>query len=180
MNRKRKEPLLRFWFLVKKTDDCWIFTGAKAFGYGMFWDGKKHVRAHRFIYEQTKGSIPEGLNVLHRCDNPSCVNPNHLFIGTHQDNMDDMAQKGRRVSPSGDLHWSRRNPDLIVRGEGHSRTKLSSAQIQEILSGYTGKRGERSALARKYGVSGVHIGDILRGKTRHAEVAKYHQAVFEN
>lgn len=86
----------RFEEKIEKIDSCWIWVGAffKS-GYGRFSFGKKKVRAHRFSYELYIGKIPKGIYVLHRCDNPCCVNPLHLFLGTHLDNMMDMESKGR-------------------------------------------------------------------------------------
>jgi len=87
----------RFWAKVNKNGECWIWTGAKLpKGYGHFYSGEKTVLASRWSYEYAYGLIPEGLMVLHRCDNPPCVNPEHLFLGTMQDNIDDMIAKGRQ------------------------------------------------------------------------------------
>lgn len=75
---------------------CWLWTGTADKGmYGMFWNGKTMVRAHRFSYEMHFGTVPTGLHVLHRCDTPICVNPNHLFLGTQADNNKDRDTKGR-------------------------------------------------------------------------------------
>src|ERR1700730_16330475 len=81
----------RFWNGVKKTENCWEWTKAKTLaGYGLIGYGKKLLYAHRLSYEIHIGSIPEKMFVLHRCDNPSCVNPKHLWIGTNHDNVKDM------------------------------------------------------------------------------------------
>lgn len=86
----------RFWNKVLKTDDCWTWTSAKSRkGYGLFWDGNKFVRAHRASYVLAFGPIPDGMCVCHHCDNPSCVRPDHLFIGTNADNVHDSIAKGR-------------------------------------------------------------------------------------
>ena len=78
---------------------CWIWmAGRFDTGYGSFWLNGTDVRAHRVAYELYVGAIPEGMWVLHRCDIRECVNPDHLFLGTHQDNMDDMARKGRHAN----------------------------------------------------------------------------------
>lgn len=92
----------RFWEkVVTSPDSCWLWTGAQSpRGYGAFVVSRGDVRtASRVSWELVNGPIPDGLWVLHRCDNPPCVNPDHLFLGTHQDNMDDMAQKGRGRKP---------------------------------------------------------------------------------
>lgn len=94
-------PDMRFWRRVKKGDGCWLWEGAwsKKTGYGSFRVGTKHTDptngAHRVAWELQHGSIQKGMEVLHRCDNRLCVRPDHLFLGTQQDNIDDMYAKGR-------------------------------------------------------------------------------------
>ena len=87
----------RFWKFVKKTETgCWNWLGHRdEKGYGTFFSGNKDVRAHRFSYELHNGKIEGGLWCLHKCDNPPCVRPSHLFLGTNQDNVDDCHKKGR-------------------------------------------------------------------------------------
>ena len=89
--------LQRFWEKVqKKSGGCWTWLGAKNNqGYGNFNVGGKFERAHRIAYCLSIGEVPAGLFVLHHCDNPSCVNPKHLFLGTQKDNMQDCLKKGR-------------------------------------------------------------------------------------
>ena len=86
----------RFWAKVDKSGDCWLWTASKTKeGYGYFrFDGAMR-KAHRMSWLLTNGEIPEGMLVCHTCDNPSCVNPKHLWLGTNRDNMDDMNAKGR-------------------------------------------------------------------------------------
>lgn len=82
---------------INETTDCWEWTACtNNIGYGMFrWETGKMRTAHRVSYEMFKGIIPKGKIVCHTCDNPRCVNPDHLWVGTHQDNFDDMISKGR-------------------------------------------------------------------------------------
>jgi hypothetical protein len=91
-------PEKRFWRFVKKMRaSCWLWAGGRqAQGYGAFGNGERVVYAHRFSWQLHNGPIPKGLNVLHRCDVPPCVNPKHLFIGTHADNMRDKIKKSRQ------------------------------------------------------------------------------------
>lgn len=87
----------RFWTKVKKTDGCWEWQRCLigSMGYGSFWDGERKWVAHRYSYTLHNGPIPEGMCVCHTCDNPKCVNPAHLWIGTKADNNRDKIQKGR-------------------------------------------------------------------------------------
>lgn len=94
-----ENELIRFWQKVKKTDNCWIWTSSKTnSGYGLFSRGlygTKKVYAHRLSWEIHNGSLPGKLFVCHKCDNPPCINPEHLFLGTNSDNIRDCFAKGR-------------------------------------------------------------------------------------
>ena len=111
----------RFWLKVKKTKQCWWWVGGKRGGkYGgilLHANPPVGAYAHRASWIIHFGAIPKGLCVLHKCDNPLCVNPEHLFIGTQKDNMKDTASKGRRA---------------VQRGEQCSNVKLSVVDVLEI------------------------------------------------
>ena len=88
-----------FWQQVNKTEGCWLWTGSLTEkGYGKVTYKRRTYRAHRLIYEKLVGPIPTGYFICHTCDVPNCVNPNHLWIGTHKENMRDMCIKGRAAT----------------------------------------------------------------------------------
>lgn len=148
-----KEPAsVRFWRFVTRSgdDDCWVWGGCKnQKGYGEFRDGdKRRILAHRFSWQEAGGSEPPaGLCVLHRCDNPTCVNPRHLFLGTRTDNNRDMRTKGRHSV-----------------GSRHPSAKLDEWQACGILAAYLMNLGE-SVTARRFGVSASTARDVTRGRT---------------
>jgi HNH endonuclease len=153
----------RFWAKVDRSggpDACWPWT-ASVFkdrgGYGKFQAGASRatarvVYAHRFAYELAVGSVPDHLLVCHTCDNPPCVNPAHLFPGTHLDNMQDCVAKGRHVTP----------PRL--RGEAHPGARVNKAIVMEVRERYVS--GERGAhIARALGLSRSLVYDIINRRT---------------
>lgn len=86
----------RFWSHVDKSGECWIWTASRVpWGYGKTVRNREETYAHRYSWEMAYGPIPDGMLVMHSCDNPPCVNPSHLLLGTPKDNMDDMRAKGR-------------------------------------------------------------------------------------
>lgn len=104
----------RFWAktIPEPNTGCWLWMGSTwGGGYGQVRINRRTRFAHRVAWEVSNGPIPNGLFVLHRCDNPPCVNPAHLFLGTHQDNMDDMMRKGRKVVLTGDRNGMRKHPE---------------------------------------------------------------------
>ncbi len=155
----------RFAENVQYGDGCWTWKGGRSpRGYGKIEVSGRSLRAHRLSYELFVGEIPQGLMVCHTCDNPTCVRPDHLFLGTSQDNMDDKVRKGRQAR--GDAHYARVSPERLARGDKHGLVKLSDAQVLEIRSKYTGARGEVVGFARSYGVSRDLIHKIVHGKAR--------------
>lgn len=111
--RKRIEIRLfadRFWAFVDKRDGCWLWRGALSqSGYGYFMLAGKNTRAHRVAWMLTHGEISPGLHVLHTCDVRACVNPAHLWLGTHAENMADRDRKGRGVIP-----WAAREHGVLI------------------------------------------------------------------
>lgn len=121
---------VRFWAKVRKPnqESCWEWQGKmRPDGYGTLSIGAEHTRAHRISWELHHGPIPNGLCVLHRCDNRRCVNPVHLFLGTKADNNRDMMQKGRGNQPYGEKKRNSKltaDAVLMIRASAESNTSL--------------------------------------------------------
>lgn len=129
---------------------CWLWSGPINGGYGVLSSRGKHMGAHRFSYERSHGPIPSGACVCHRCDNPACVNPDHLFLGTHAENMADMAAKGRADRTS-KLYGERIAKKLT----------LEQARVIRDTSPLDATIGQ---LAKQYGVSDSVISGIWAGE----------------
>ena len=146
---------------IRVTKTCWIWTGRRLRdGYGTFHarSKKPSVRAHRFAYQEAYGPIPHGLWVLHRCDVPLCVRPDHLFLGTAKDNAEDRDRKGRHRAGLA-LH-----PERAARGEAVGGSKLNPNSVREVRKCLA--EGESAnTIARALGVSKATIQDIRRGRT---------------
>jgi hypothetical protein len=128
----------RFDKFIQRTDECWIWTGSVSARYGEFvWKGK-NKRASRLAWEfANETSIPPGLCVLHRCDNPVCVRPSHLFLGTHAENMKDMKQKGRARSvprKAACLRGHPMTPENVRVSRNGSRCCLTCYQVSKQRS----------------------------------------------
>lgn len=144
----------RFWSKVAITTDinlCWEWQAAfDNNGYGRIKDNRVNKKAHRISWELTYGEIPEGLLVLHSCDNRKCCNPKHLFLGTNDDNMKDMFKKFRGNAP---------------RKEANKNHKLTSELVSEIRLRYAKEKIAQHELAKQYNVSKTTIGYIILWKT---------------
>lgn len=151
LNQLHQYPLVGpndvFEHRFEKSSGCWEWQGThNQYGYGIFLlPGEKPVRAHRYSYEFYVGPIPEGKVIMHTCDNPPCVNPAHLRVGTKAENNADAAQKNR--TNKGLNHWNGR---------------LSDADVAAIRA----SNEPRKALAKRYGVDYSHIWRIKAGTHR--------------
>lgn len=142
MARPQRPLAERFWLQVQKAapDECWTWVGALRGGYGVIGvprPGLHHQQkiVHRVSWEMHFGPIPDGLCVLHRCDNPPCVNPAHLFLGTNSDNVADMIAKGRHKH-----------------GDGMAGAVLSAVEVKEARALYS-QGASLSDLSRKFNVN---------------------------
>ena len=117
---------------------------------------------HRISFMLHKGKIPEGLLVCHECDNPSCVNPDHLWLGTNQDNMDDRNRKNRQAS--GDRHGFTKHPETAAKGERNSHSKLTNEAVFEIRKIYSSGNYSQKELSLIYGVGSDEICRIVNRK----------------
>ena len=138
----------KFFSKVKKTrHGCWEWQGSKtSAGYGQLWFEGRHAVAHRISYELCIGHTPKGMYVCHKCDNPCCVNPKHLFLGTPKDNQHDSKMKNRRST------WD---------GEKNPRVKLTEKDVLAIRAKYKPDVCSYKMLANEYGVTQGCIGFIV-------------------
>lgn len=141
-----------FWSHIVRENDpnaCWQWKGKiHSQGYGIFTFRGKEIYAHRFSHEYHFGEIPSGLWALHKCDNPPCCNPNHLFLGTNADNVADAVAKGRNL-----------------RGEAVGTSKLTEEAVIQIKTRLLREKTTQTSLAIEYGVSQRAIGKIANGAT---------------
>jgi len=139
----------------KEANGCWFWTGAKSGGdgreqykYGYININGNARRVHRVLYSILKSEIPDGLHLLHKCDTPICVNPDHMFIGTAKDNVDDMIQKGRSAHPCGELNHS----------------KLKASDVIKIRKMYSSGEHSYKNLSGTFHVAPSTIGNIVNRK----------------
>jgi len=155
------DDVTRFWSHVDKStgpNGCWIWARAPVQGtkYGAVrWAGKTQ-RAHRVAWQITLGEVPGNMCVLHKCDNPLCVNPGHLFLGTRADNAADRDAKGRQAC--GDIL------SQAKQGELNSQAKLNESGVREIRS-LVAKGVAQAEIARRRGVSQAAVWNIVNGRT---------------
>lgn len=159
----------RFWRKVKRGDGCWIWTGAKrGKKYGAIRFRGKSWSANRVAWILTNGEIPNGLFVCHHCDTPLCCRPDHLFLGTNQDNMDDMNAKGRGAR--GETHGFILHPEKIPRGEKRGTSKLTDNSVREIRNKFSAGGISKMDLAREYKVDHTTIRSVISRKNwKHIE-----------
>jgi hypothetical protein len=151
--RKTRPFAERFWSKVDKRgpDECWPWLASvNASGYGRLTAGRGvNLKAHRVSYTLEKGPIPDGMNVLHHCDNPPCCNPGHLFAGTHKDNTQDMLSKDRGVAPPHSF------------GKEHHHTKFDDAAARRIIA----DQRTHHVIAAEYGVCSMTVFRLKHGQT---------------
>lgn len=136
----------RFEAKFRVTPGCWIWTAATRNGYGAIKYAGKMLRAHRSAYELYSGTIPDGLLVRHECDNRLCVNPDHLLLGSHANNMQDMVDRGRTPNR---------------KGANNGQSKLTNEQVLAIRSDARSQR----KIAMDYGIDHTTVCDIKREKS---------------
>lgn len=149
---------IRFWNKVdrRKENECWTWQGYKGYkGYGQIVICQKQILTHRYSYELHNGEIPKGMYVCHKCDNPSCVNPKHLFLGTQKENMQDASKKKRCVHPE----------ETICFGEKNGNSKLTDEEIKKIKSAYKPYKITHKQLSKQFNVSEPTIKNILARKS---------------
>ena len=143
---------------------CWTWLGSlhPQKGYGQLgWNGRL-IYVHRFSWILANGAIPDGMRILHRCDIRSCVNPDHLFVGTDEDNARDRESKSRGKQPCGDMNGKRRHPDKCARGERNGNAILTLEQIVQMRFRYRLGGISHQALADEYGIDKSQAGRIIR------------------
>lgn len=173
--------------------ECWLWNGTPGKrirgepGYGLFKARRRMFRAPRIAFYLGRNTDPGQMLVCHSCDNPPCVNPTHLFLGTNRDNQIDARDKGKLNPPSGDHHYSRTHPEKVAReerhstktkpeaflrhrGETHEAAKLTENMVREIRETYTEGYDTMKEIADAYGMNPATICDIInRKKWKHVQ-----------
>lgn len=164
LNRPRAALEDRFWAKVAKTETCWIWTGGKSFkGYGAIQEagrGSRGLLAHRVSFELANGPIPDGLYILHSCDNPRCVNPAHLRAGTQSENIAEAYEKKRKISPFSKAENRYQGPRPSMPGTKNPNSRLSEADVHAIRAS-TEKPG---ILAKRFNIIPDYVTLIRKRK----------------
>lgn len=159
--------IARFWAKVDKRgpDECWNWTAYKyprtkfgPNGYGGFNVSSKIWKAHRFSYFLANGDIPGNLCVCHRCDNPACVNPAHLFLGTHAENNADAAKKGRHVAPPNTNGFDKRRQFGVL----NVKAKITANAVRAIRAEYAQGATSQQSIADRFGLRQTQVSRIIR------------------
>jgi len=155
--KQRTDARDRFWSKVEFTEECWLWMGSGPDGYGGFKLDGRWLLAHRVAYEFEVGQVPAGLCVCHTCDVRKCVRPDHLFIGTNQDNVDDRQAKGRGAVPP--------QPELEqrARGERHGLARLTP-ELATAIRGQLAEDQTISAIARSVGLGRTTVRRVRDGE----------------
>lgn len=168
----------RFWSKVAIGDGCWLWLRARFDdGYGAFRFDNRQYRAHRFAWLETRGSLPSDMLVLHHCDTPLCVRPDHLFLGTPADNMADRDRKGRQARgerhgsrthpervPRGERHGSRSHPERVPHGSSHPSAKLSEDGVR-FLRALFEEGHSKKQLAKTFGITRWAVTMVVERRT---------------
>jgi len=148
----------------RPAEGCWVWRGSlESHGYGQTKIRSKQVLAHRLSWLLHHGSLPGDLCVLHRCDNPPCVRPDHLFLGTRADNFADMVAKGRRNVARGVRSGRHTKPERTARGVGSGKAKLDDDRVIAIRREYA-EGATIAEVARRHDISEGGVRHIIRGR----------------
>jgi hypothetical protein len=161
-----QDAKLRFAAKTKpQANGCLLWIGTVTpDGYGTFSIGKTTWRAHRLAWFWFSGQHPREMCVCHRCDNPICVQPTHLFLGTTQDNIADKLAKGRQRAGEGKRHGSKTHPESVVHGVAHPIAKLNPALVRSARA-QAAAGASINGIAARMGVCRATIAKMLRGET---------------
>ena len=170
--RERGAIAKRFWAKVEKSDGCWLWSAARltANGYGISSIRGRSVVAHRIAWELATGEAPPAdLDVCHKCDVRNCVRPDHLFLGTRRENVQDMIEKGRGRWANGENSSARLHPESRPRGERFPQAKLT-AEVVRVIRAEHDAGTTQTALAARFAVSTHTVSEIVRRKAwRHVD-----------